>query len=111
LSKTQRVVDLVKEISELESLRESKLAELQALIGDKSGPRAKAAKTAKAGTEWPERIVQYLARRRGQAVGAGELCKSLKCPPHVLVYHMKALIEEKRVKRVKRGYYQLRGRS
>lgn len=111
MSKTQQVVDLVKELSEIEALRDSKLAELQALIGDKSGSgrRAAAKNRTQGGAEWPKRIVGFLSSHRGKAVGAKELCKGLKCPPHVLVYHMKPLIEQKRVKRVKRGFYQLRG--
>lgn len=110
MSKTQRVVDLVKEISELEALRDSKLADLQALIGDKSGSKAKA--KAKAGAQddtWPKLIVRHLSSNRGRAVGSAELCKAIGCPPHVLTYHMKPLVQQKRVKRVKRGYYQLRG--
>lgn len=111
MSKTQRVVDLVKELSEIDSLRESKLAELKALIGDKSGlgRRTAAKSVTQGGTEWPKRIIGFLSAHRGKAVGAKELCKGLKCPPHVLVYHMKPLIKQKRVKRVKRGFYQLRG--
>ena len=110
LSKTQQVIDLVKELIEIESLRDSKLAELQALIGGSSGPGPRRRSAAKNGdTEWEKRMISFLSAHRGEAVKAAEICKDLGCPPHILVYYMKLLIEQKRVKRVKRGFYQLRG--
>ena len=114
MSKTQRVVELVNEIAGLEAMRDVKLSELQAIIGD--GPKKKAGKKSNGSVpdselSWPDAIVKYLSANRDKACKADEICESVGCPVHVLVYHMRALIDEKRVKRVKRGYYQLRGRG
>lgn len=113
MSKTQRVIDLVKEISELEARVESKLSELKALVGDgaKKPGKTPVKSSAEADGDWPSAIVRYLSSNRGRACKADEICKAIECPVHILVYHMRPLIDEKKVKRVKRGYYQLRGRG
>jgi hypothetical protein len=98
---------------------DAKMAELESLIGvgKKGSKKAKAAngaaKAAKANEDlsWPDAIVQHLQANRGHACKASDIREAIGCPAHVLTYHMNGLIEEKRVKRVGRGQYQLRGRG
>lgn len=110
MSKTQRVLELVKEIEGLDAQRAAKMEELQALIGDKQHRQARKAAAPADPTGWPEAIEGYLASHKDRTCQTGEICEAIGCPVHVFTYHVGALIEGKRVKRVKRGHYQLRGR-
>ena len=110
MSKTQQVVELVKEIESLDARRASKVLELQTLIGDKPKRSRASSISEDAEGSWGSAIEDYLAGHTGEACRMSDICEAIGCAPHVFRYHVAVLLELKRVKRVKRGYYQLRGR-
>jgi len=96
------------EINKLEDSLQEKRARLATLIGEAPNGKAKAAPDEELG--WDELILNHLDANRGVACKASDIRDAVGCSDQVLHYHMKALIEAKRVKRVRMGHYQIRGR-
>lgn len=110
MSKTQQVIELVGEINELEARLHAKRSKLAQLVGEAPNGKAKAKAESEADLGWDELILNHLNANRGEACKASDIRDAVGCSDQVLYYHMKALIEAKRVKRVKMGHYQIRGR-
>jgi Fic family protein len=111
MSKRQRAIELVLEILGLSAQVEQKESELDKLLGVGSPSRNAGEATADAPDSFRARILQFMKENRGRSVTAADVSGAIGCSDHVFRYHMAVLLEEKVVKRVKRGHYQLRGKK
>lgn len=112
MSKRQRVVKLVEDIIGLKAQIEEKEQELDTLLGpDKPGKPGKPTKPAASASTAPtsDRILHMMESDRSKPVTAPDAVERLGITDSAFGYNIKQLITSGKVKRVKRGHYQIRG--
>lgn len=119
MSKRQQVVKQVEKIIGLKAQVEDAERELDALLDAKKPgrkPGAKAAKPKKvpaldAGVDvsTADRILHMMESDRSRSFTALDAVERLEITSHAFSYNVNNLIKAKKVKKVKRGHYQVRG--
>lgn len=112
-SKGQRVIELICEIGRLGGAIELAMAELRELTnGDlPSSVEPLTESEPQTASEQFDLILGYMDANPGQACKASDICRSVGCSASMFNYRIRVLVDEGRVKRVKKGYYQRRGTS
>jgi hypothetical protein len=109
MSKRQQAIKLVEELLELRTKVEQKELELDQLLGEK--PKRQRTQNSEDPDSSKARILAFMKANRGRSLTVTDVCKGAECTNFMFSYHMRTLVEEKKVKRVKRGHYQVIGRK